>query len=134
MAWRSGRSACIGTALGLLSGVWLERFADFMLLIGGILVPVGAVLLAHFVVLRREPRVDDLYREDGPFARHGGFVLPGVLAWCAGAVTYFLTGAIGATLPALLVSTGAYLLLATLASRHTGVGGGTGGTGGTPPS
>ena len=36
----------IGTALGLISTGWLTRFADLMVLLGSILVPVGGVFLA----------------------------------------------------------------------------------------
>ena len=37
-----------------------------MLLLGGLLVPVGGVLLAHFFLLRRPVAVEDLYAENGP--------------------------------------------------------------------
>ena len=43
----------IGTALGLISSGWLTRFAELMVLLGSVLVPVGGVFLAHFVVLKR---------------------------------------------------------------------------------
>ena len=43
----------IGTALGLVSSGWLTEFANLMVLLGSVLVPVGGVFLAHFVVLRR---------------------------------------------------------------------------------
>ena len=42
----------IGTALGLFYGAWLDRYADFMMVLGGVLVPVGGVLLAHFRLSR----------------------------------------------------------------------------------
>ena len=50
----------IGTALGLISSGWLTRFAELMVLLGSILVPVGGVFLAHFV--RAEEA--DRHRED----------------------------------------------------------------------
>jgi len=90
----------VGAALSLFSG-WLERYADFMLLLGGLLVPVGGVLLAHFFLLRRPVTVLDLYAEDGPMSRHGGFAIPGMCGWAAGATAYFLAGSAGGTLPAL---------------------------------
>ena len=94
----------VGTLLSLAGGVWLERFADFMLLIGGTLVPIGGILFAQFVLLRREPVVEDLYRDPGPYTAGGGWLPAGCVAWAAGAVTYYLTASIGATLPTLLVS------------------------------
>jgi purine-cytosine permease-like protein len=91
----------VGALLSLFSG-WLERYADFMLLLGGLLVPVGGVLLARFFLLRRPVAVPDLYAEDGPASRHGGFAIPGMCGWAAGVAAYFLAGSTGGTLPALV--------------------------------
>jgi cytosine permease len=93
----------VGAALSLFSG-WLDRYADFMLLLGGLLVPVGGVLLAHFFLLRRPVAVADLYAENGPASRHGGFAIPGMCGWAAGAAAYFLAGSTGGTLPALVTA------------------------------
>jgi purine-cytosine permease-like protein len=90
----------VGALLSLFSG-WLERYADFMLLLGGLLVPVGGVLLAHFFLTRKPVTVSDLYEETGPASRHGGFAIPGMCGWAAGATAYVLAGATGGTLPAL---------------------------------
>lgn len=102
----------VGTALGLFSSAWLDRYADFMLALGSVLVPAGGVLLAHYVVLDVPTRVDDLYARGGPYARHGGIRVPGVVAWAAGSLTYHATGAVGSTLPALVVAIGVYAALA----------------------
>jgi purine-cytosine permease-like protein len=72
-----------------------------MLLLGGLLVPVGGVLLARFFLARRPVDVAALYAEDGAAMRHGGFALPGMCGWAAGAAAYFLAGSTGGTLPAL---------------------------------
>lgn len=101
----------IGTLVSLLSTTWLERYADFMLLLGSALVPVGGVLIAHYVILRRHPRIGDLYDVRGPLAQNRGVRLQGGVAWVAGTVTYFIAGRFGATLPALVVAIGTYLLL-----------------------
>ena len=87
----------IGTALGLVSSAWLLRFADLMLLLGSVLVPVGGVFLAHFVVLRRPVDVEAVYDP----ARLKAFSAAGMTAWIAGAAVYRLAAPIGATLPAL---------------------------------
>jgi len=119
LAWKtlakgaSSRSAVwsiglIGTALGLISSVWLTRFADLMVLLGSILIPVGGVFLAHFVVLRRPV---DLQRVYDPAALPA-FRIAGIAAWAAGYVVYKLSPAsIGATLPALATSMLLYLVL-----------------------
>jgi cytosine permease len=90
----------IGAALSL-SKVWLDRYADFMLVLGGLLVPVGGVLLSRFFLVRREVVAADLYDRKGPYARTGGFSIPALLAWAAGGAVYYLARPIGGTLPAL---------------------------------
>ncbi|MGE3840497.1 MAG: cytosine permease, partial [Vicinamibacterales bacterium] len=120
LAWRSlwpGASdrrsvlaiGAIGTLVSLLSTAWLEGYADFMLWLGSALVPIGGALIAHYIVLRRQPRVSDLYDLRGPLARHHGFRLPGMVAWLAGAATFVLAGRIGGTLPSLVVAVGVYI-------------------------
>jgi len=108
----------VGTALGLLSTAWLDRYVDFMLVLGNILVPVGGVLLAHYFVWRRPAGAADpaaeiaaLYDARGPHARHGGFSVAGVAAWAAGAIVYHLAGASGGTLPALVTTVAVYGML-----------------------
>ncbi len=93
----------VGALLSLFSG-WIAHYADFMLLLGGLLVPVGGVLVAHFFLSgRRLLDVADLYDESGGRA-YGGFSLPGMCGWAAGAAAYFLSGRTGGTLPALAVA------------------------------
>jgi NCS1 family nucleobase:cation symporter-1 len=96
----------IGTALGLMSSAWLTRFADLMLLLGSVLVPVGGVFLAHFVVLRRPVEIAAVY----DLARLRAFGWAGMAAWVAGAIVYWLAAPIGATLPALATAIGVYLI------------------------
>ncbi len=97
----------IGAALSV-SRVWLDRYADFMLLLGGLLVPVGGVLVARFFLVRRDVEVADLYDPKGPFARTGAFSLPGLLAWAAGSAVYYSARSIGATLPSLAAAVAVY--------------------------
>ena len=119
LAWRSlvpGVSSTIsvwtigliGTALGLLSTGLLTRFADLMVLLGSVLVPVGGVFLAHFVVLKRPIDVEAIYQVN----RLPAFGISGITAWAAGFVVYQLAGSIGATLPALATAIAVYLILA----------------------
>jgi purine-cytosine permease-like protein len=110
----------IGAALSVLSTAWLDRYTDFMLLLGTVLVPVGGILLAHFFVLprlgrgRREWRAEhvaELYEARGPHARSGGLHLAAVAAWIAGAVAYHLAGPVGGTLPSLATTIVTYGVL-----------------------
>lgn len=127
LAWRSVMPAVkdgtavwvvglIGTVLGL-SGGWLDRFAGFMTVVGSVLVPVGGVLIAHFVLRPRPTDVAALYDPRGPLA---GIRWPGVIAWLAGVVTYIAVPS-GATVPSLAVTVVAYLVLSRrrqAPSRH----------------
>ena len=97
----------IGTALGLVSSGWLDRFADLMLALGSVLVPVGGVFIAHFVIARRAVNVASVY----DVATLPAVRMAGILAWAAGIVVYRLAAPIGATLPALATSVLVYLLL-----------------------
>jgi purine-cytosine permease-like protein len=101
----------VGTALSLFSRVWLDRYADFMLVLGSLLVPVGGVLLARFFVMRGPVDVPALYDTQGPQATWKAAV-PGLLAWTAGAAAYWTAGAVGGTLPALTVAGATYFVLA----------------------
>jgi nucleobase:cation symporter-1, NCS1 family len=90
----------IGTALGLISTGFLAQFAELMVLLGSVLVPVGGVFLAHFAVIRKPVEVARLYNAGALPA----FNIAGVVAWLAGFIVYRLAAPIGATLPALLTS------------------------------
>jgi len=105
----------VGAVLSLFSG-WLERYADFMLLLGGLLVPVGGVLFAHFFLVRGETDVAALYAEGAVRDRPGGFAIPGMCGWAAGVAAYSLAGKTGGTLPALAAA----LLVTWVLSRALG--------------
>lgn len=102
----------LGAALSVLSTAWLNRFADFTLLLAGLLVPIGGILLAHYFVLRRPVRVEDLYDAGGPYGRRGGWSWAGTTAWAAGAATFYVAGSFGGTLPSLAVAIAVYSVLA----------------------
>ena len=94
----------IGTALSAVPGVWLEQYTNFMMVLAGILVPVGGVLVAHYylpTVPVDAALVAELYNPSGSFR---GVSVAGVVAWAAGAAAFFAAGSIGGTLPALAVS------------------------------
>lgn len=127
LAWRSLAPATserlsvwsiglIGSALSLFSRAWLDRYADFMLVLGGLLVPVGGILLARFFLSRRPVDVAGLYSSEGRSARWDA-ALPALIAWATGATTYSAAAAIGGTLPALAIAAAAYLLLCRFRNR-----------------
>lgn len=122
LAWRSvfpGTSGqrtvwsigAVGVALAIAGGAALDRYVDLMLVLGGLLVPVGGVLLAHFFVTREAVAVADLYDARGPYARTWGFSVPGLLGWAAGSAAFVVGGSQGGgTVPALAASMGVYLI------------------------
>jgi NCS1 family nucleobase:cation symporter-1 len=119
LAWRSVMPALpqraavwivgvVGTALGAASGAWLDRFAGFMTVVGGLLVPVGGVLVAHFVIRRAWPHVPDLYDARGALA---GVRWSGMTAWAIGVAVYAMFAGTAATAPGFLAAVVAYLVL-----------------------
>jgi nucleobase:cation symporter-1, NCS1 family len=108
----------IGSLLGAFSGQWLDRYADFMILLGASLVPVGALLFAHFFLLRERVVSEELYRSDGPYARFRGFSPPALLAWASGTAVYFSATSIGGTLPSIIVTILVYVLLRRASSLN----------------
>jgi purine-cytosine permease-like protein len=106
--WSTG---LVGAALSLLSTAWLDQYADFMLVLGGALIPVGGVILAHFFLLQRPVDVASLYTRGGPHDRHGGLSIAGLTAWGGGSAAYVLASPIGGTVPALAVSIALYVVL-----------------------
>jgi cytosine/uracil/thiamine/allantoin permease len=85
-----------------------------MIVLGALLVPVGGILLARFVVERRPVDAAALYDGGGPYGR--GRFAAAAAAWTLGAITYFAAEKIGGTLPGLVVAGVAYRALTTRAT------------------
>jgi cytosine permease len=122
----------LGTALALVPGAGLERYVDFMLVLGALLVPVGGVLLARLALGREHIDIDveALYDPRGPYAARGGVRLGAAIAWALGAAVYFAAARNGGgTLPALVAAVTASLLLARLDRVTARVGSGGSGAG-----
>ncbi|MBM3751635.1 MAG: hypothetical protein FJW21_10740 [Acidimicrobiia bacterium] len=98
----------IGAALGLFSMGWLEQFASFTLILASCLVPVGGLLLSHFLVLRVPTSVPDLYATP---AGTRTWSTPGLVAWIAGVIVFHVSASIGGTLPSLMTTMGVYVVL-----------------------
>jgi NCS1 family nucleobase:cation symporter-1 len=98
----------IGAVLSAVPGVWLDQYTTFMIVLGAVLLPIGAILVAHYYFGPATTHVDDLYDAAGPFA---GFSAAGMAAWVAGAAAYFAAGSHGGTLPALIAAAAVYVML-----------------------
>jgi purine-cytosine permease-like protein len=101
----------------LISSGWLTRFAELMVLLGSILVPVGGVFLAHFVVMKKPIDVAKVYDR----ASMPAFNAAGVVAWIAGFIVYKIAAPYGATLPTLAVSMLVYHVLSKWAGARQAV-------------
>ena len=88
----------VGAALSAFSGAWLDRFADFVLFLGALWVPVGGVLLSRLLWSREAVDVAALYE---PRGRYAGFDVPALTACALGIVAYGCSSSVGSTLPAL---------------------------------
>ena len=111
----------VGTALSAVPGVWLEQYTSFMVILGGILVPIGGLLIAHYYIrpARIDSRlIDEMYDPHGPFR---GVSRSGLTAWSIGAVVYFLGARteLGGTAPSLITSIVVYALIAPRARSVT---------------
>ena len=110
----------VGTALSAIPSAWLDDYTSLMVILGGVLVPIGGLLVAHYYI--RPARIDDATLEElyDPRGRFRGMSPAGLAAWTAGAVVYFAADrwtAIGGTVPALATSIFVYAL-----ARGTGHG------------
>ncbi len=115
----------------------LIGYETFLLLIGGVFVPVFGILLADYFVLRAgDYAIDDLYRPAGAYWYTGGLNPVAIVVWLGGFFVYAFAGQppwlldhldfiswvptwathIGGTIPAFIFSFVAYLVGAWLVS------------------
>jgi NCS1 family nucleobase:cation symporter-1 len=105
----------VGAALGVFSGAWLDRYADFVLLLGALWVPVGGVLMSRLLWTRDPVDVPALY---DPAGRYAGFDRPALAACALGVLVYGAARGIGGTLPALAAAVVADRLLRRRGARR----------------
>ncbi len=106
----------IGCALSVLSQGLLARLGDFTVALGGLMVPIGGLLVAHFLILRRKHSPESLYPAmPGAAPAIGNWSMAGMTAWIFGAAAFYVSqnvGGFGGVVPGLVVSIAFYLLLA----------------------
>jgi purine-cytosine permease-like protein len=104
-----------GAAISVLSSAWLDQMANFTLLLAGLFVPIGGLLLAHFLVRGHTGTVSDLYPgPEGAPPRVGLWSGAGLSAWVLGAAAFYSSQPIGGVFPGLAVAAGVYLLVARM--------------------
>jgi len=124
-----GPALAIGL-ISILGATWqgvLNYFLDFLLLIGTFFVPVFAIMLADYYILRRgEYSVRDvLERRGGRYWFTGGFNVPAWAAYVVGAgLALYWTRisplSFGATVPVFALTFVLYLILRFVADRAKG--------------
>jgi len=106
----------VGTILALLFPV--EEYEWFLLLIGGVFVPLAAIMITdYFILCRRSYRLDEVIGASTPLVR-----LSGVASWITGFAIYMaislLLPWLGATLPAMLATSIIYLVASRIAGSR----------------
>ena len=103
----------VGCALSVLSEEILNQLGAFTVGLAGLLVPIGGLLIAHFLLLRRKDAAAALYpASPGAAPAVGNWSMAGMAAWIIGAAIFYVSQTIGGVLPSLIASIGIYLLLA----------------------
>jgi nucleobase:cation symporter-1, NCS1 family len=123
-------SAIVIGIISIVGALWqgiLDRFLDFLLLIGTFFVPVFAIMLADYYLLRRGnySAEDVLKKRGGPYWYAGGFNVPAWVAWVIGVgLALYWTRisplSFGATVPVFVITFVLYLVARFGADRLTG--------------
>lgn len=110
--------ALILGVISILGSTWLallDQYTDFLTMIGAFFVPVFAILIVDYYIIKRGVCIPDILRDSGGlYAYARGINWVAVAVWVIGAlVSYLLTYAwpspIGATIPSFFVSFLLYL-------------------------
>lgn len=114
--------------ISIVGATWqglLDRFIDFLFLISGLFVPVFAIMLVDYYILRRARYLfDDLVRDRGGAYWYSGGINPvALLSWAIGAaLAYYWTQvaplSIGATVPVFVVTFVFYLAASLVAGQR----------------
>lgn len=111
-------TALILGGISILGSSWLallDQFTNFLVLIGSLFIPLFAVMLVDYYIVKRGSYSKDILRGTGGSYRYmGGVNIPAVAVWLIGAVvslilTYVVPSPIGATIPTFVISVVLYL-------------------------
>jgi purine-cytosine permease-like protein len=103
----------IGCALSLLSQTLLDQLGTFTYGLAGVFVPIGGLLVAHFLLLKRKQTAASLYPPSpGRAPAVGNWSIAGMAAWIVGGAVFYLSQSIGGVLRSVGVSIVVYVLLA----------------------
>jgi NCS1 family nucleobase:cation symporter-1 len=122
-------SALVIGAISIVGALWqgiLDRFLDFLLLIGTFFVPVFAIMLADYYLVRRGnySAEEVLKKRGGAYWYTGGFSVWAWVAWVVGVgLALYWTRvsplSFGATVPVFVLTFVLYLAVRLVAGRAT---------------
>jgi putative hydroxymethylpyrimidine transporter CytX len=109
----------IGT-ISILGSTWLallDQFTSFLVMIGAFFVPVFAIMIVDYYIIKRSSYTRDILRESGgKYWYTNGINWAAIGVWVVGAatsyaLTYLWPSAVGATVPAFVITFVLYLAL-----------------------
>ena len=103
-----------GTIIAFLP--WLGAFVQFLYLIGALFVPLFAIVLTDYFIMRKgDSPIDDLYSLTGKHRHIWGICPAAIISWVVGVAFYFwLLQAfpyLGATMPAFAITIPIYIVM-----------------------
>ncbi|MDO5618889.1 purine-cytosine permease family protein [Kocuria sp.] len=114
-------TALVLGGISILGSTWLallDQFTSFLSLIGSLFIPVFAIMLIDYYVVKRRSYTADILRGQGGAYWYGNGVNAGaVVVWVVAAgtslvLTYWVPSPVGASVPTFLVAAAGYLLWA----------------------
>ena len=118
-------TALVLGVISIAGSTWLallDQFTNFLVMIGAFFVPVFAIMIVDYYIVKRAVYTSDILRRGpGRYWYRGGVNIIAIVAWMLGAGTsYVLTfvwpSPVGATIPAFVI-TFAFYLIAMLPER-----------------
>ncbi|WP_309132544.1 cytosine permease [Brevibacterium sp.] len=113
-------TALVLGAISILGAMWLDllnQFTDFLVMIGAFFVPVFAIVIVDYYIIKRRTYSRDILKDSGGvYSYLRGVNWSAVGVWIIGAaasyiLTYTFPSAIGATIPSFVISFVVYLAL-----------------------
>lgn len=124
-------TALVLGVVSIIGATWfglLDQFTTFLTLIGAFFVPVFAIMIADYFVVRRGSYTSDILRATGgTYGYTGGVNVLAVAVWVVGSVTSWLLTSIwpspiGATVPVFLISFLLYTVISLVLGRRSAPG------------
>lgn len=118
-------TALVLGAISIIGATWLgllDQFTEFLVLIGALFIPVFAIMIADYYIVRRGFYDHEILRgEGGKYWYRSGINWPAIVVWITGLassfiMTYIVPSPIGATVPTFFIAFGLYLGWALLSN------------------